>query len=244
MIFIIGRIHSFESFGTADGPGVRFVIFMQGCPFRCLYCHNPDTWYSSSKCLEMTPEEVFDKIIRFKSYFKNGGGVTVSGGEPLAQLEFVKKLFQLLKKEGINTCLDTNGYYDDWKNVAKLNDLLIQTDLVLLDIKHANNHEHRVLTGMDNVNTIKFAKHLNDLMIPTWIRHVVVPDLNDDKRSLQDLIKIISGFDNIVKTELLPFHKMGEYKWESLGLRYELSNFRAGTQDDIDKAWEKIKNLD
>lgn len=244
MIVIIGRIHSFESFGTVDGPGIRFIIFMQGCPFRCLYCHNPDTWYGSGKCLEMTPEEVFSKIIRYKSYFKNGGGVTVSGGEPLIQLEFVKKLFQLLKKEGISTCLDTNGYYNNWKNVASLNDLLIQTDLVLLDIKHANNHEHRILTGMDNINTIKFATHLNNLMIPTWIRHVVVPDLNDDKKSLKDFMKIVSKFDNVEKIELLPFHKLGEYKWESLGLKYELSDFRSGTQQDIDKAWEKIRNSD
>lgn len=230
---IKGRIHSFESFGTVDGPGIRFVIFMQGCPFRCLYCHNPDTWSNDSGTLYPV-EEVLDKIKRYVPYFKNsGGGITVSGGEPLIQPEFITKLFRKCKEQGIHTAVDTNGFVDS--NSDAINALLDYTDLVLLDIKHIDNEKHKSLTGCNNENVLKFAQHLNERKISVWLRYVVVPGITDFEPDIKKLSKFIRGLSNIENIELLPFHKIGEYKWKELELDYKLYDILPADENDIEK---------
>lgn len=234
---IKGRIHSFETFGTVDGPGIRFVIFMQGCPFRCLYCHNPDTWSTDDGSL-YSVENVFDKIKRYLPYFENsGGGVTVSGGEPLLQSEFITELFKLCKNEGIHTAIDTNGFVDS-KSTA-VNELLDYTDLILLDIKQIDEAKHKTLTGYSNKSVLEFAKHLDSRKIPVWLRYVVVPGLTDYEPDVKKLNKFISGLSNIQKIELLPFHKMGEYKWTELGIDYTLHDTPPANERDI----EKVKKI-
>jgi pyruvate formate lyase activating enzyme len=228
-----GRIHSFESFGTVDGPGIRFVIFMQGCPFRCVYCHNPDTWSNDSGTL-YSVDEVFEKIKRYIPYFKNsGGGITVSGGEPLIQAEFISELFRKCKEEGIHTAVDTNGFVDS--NSDAVNALLDYTDLVLLDIKHIDDQKHKSITGFSNENVLKFAQHLNERKISVWLRYVVVPGLTDFEPDLKKLLKFIGGLSNIENIELLPFHKIGEYKWKELELDYQLYDTPPADENDIEK---------
>ncbi|OPZ93448.1 MAG: Pyruvate formate-lyase 1-activating enzyme [Firmicutes bacterium ADurb.Bin419] len=234
-----GRIHSFESFGTVDGPGIRFVVFMQGCPFRCLYCHNPDTWSTDSGSL-YSAIEVFDKIRRYIPYFKNsGGGVTVSGGEPLLQAEFITELFKLCKEEGIHTAIDTNGFVDS--DSAVVNELLDFTDLVLLDIKHIDDQKHKTLTGCSNRDVLKFAKHLDNRKTPVWLRYVVVPGLTDYQPDVKKLNKFITELSNIENIELLPFHKIGEYKWKELDIEYKLFDTPPADDSDI-KRVSKILN--
>jgi pyruvate formate lyase activating enzyme len=230
---IKGRIHSFESFGTVDGPGIRYVIFMQGCPFQCLYCHNPDTWSCDSGTL-YSVDEVFDKIRRYIPYFKNsGGGITVTGGEPLLQAEFITELFKKCKEEGIHTAIDTNGFVDS--SSATIDTLLDYTDLVLLDIKHIDNKKHKSLTGCSNENVLKFAQHLNSRKIPVWLRYVVVPGLTDLEPDVKKLGKFIAKLSNIENIELLPFHKTGEYKWKELGLDYTLYDIPPASDNDIER---------
>jgi len=233
---MIGRVHSFETFGTVDGPGIRFVVFLHGCPFKCLYCHNPDTW-AIDNYKTMTHQKVFEEIMKYKSYFKNNGGVTISGGEPLLQIEFLIELFKILKQEGIHTCIDTNGYVDS-KNNIKLNELIQYTDLFLLDIKHGNKNEHKQLTGCVNTNTIKFAEYLNKNGKPVWIRYVLVPGYTNSVQNLVELNDRIKDLNNIEKVEILPFHKIGEEKWHSLGLKYKLTDVRPATDDDVSKAYQ------
>lgn len=233
------KIHSFESFGTVDGPGIRFVIFLHGCQFRCLYCHNPDTWACNNYKI-MSVNDIFQEVIKYKRYFKENGGVTVSGGEPLLQIEFISELFRLLKQEGIHTCIDTNGSYSGDKETLDL--LLKYTDLILLDIKHTNNQSHIELTGKENTNTLKFLDYLNKANKLMWIRYVLVPGYNDDETSLIQLKNLIDSHSNIQKVEILPFHKMGEYKWKELNLEYKLSNVRPANEDDVVKA-KRILNL-
>lgn len=239
---LVGRIHSFESFGTVDGPGIRFVVFMQGCPFRCLYCHNPDTW-SFEGGNEYSAEEVMKKIKRYIPYFKaSKGGVTVSGGEPLMQVEFVTELFKKCKEEGIHTTIDTNGYTEHCQLSTvscQLSSLLDNTDLVLIDIKHINPEVHQSLTGFPNEPTLDFAKYLDSRNIPVWIRYVVVPGLTDDEISLKKLGEFIKSLSNVEKLELLAFHKAGEYKWKELGFDYVLESTPSATDEDI----KKVKNL-
>lgn len=235
----IGKIHSFESFGTVDGPGIRFIIFLQGCNFRCLYCHNPDSWDCNTGD-QYSVDDIINKIRRFIPYFKKtGGGVTVSGGEPLLQIDFLIELFTECKKENIHTALDTNGSILINKKVEKL---LSLTDLVLLDIKHMEVETHKKLTGSQNDNTIAFARYLDKEQIPTWLRYVVVPGLTDDEVNLKRLGKLIKSLPNIIKLELLPFHKIGEFKWKQLELTYELTNTPAATDADIDKV-KKILDI-
>lgn len=230
---IKGRIHSFESFGTVDGPGIRFVIFMQGCPFRCLYCHNPDTWSNDNGSL-YSALEVFDRIQRYVPYFKNsGGGVTVSGGEPLFQPEFITELFKMCKGEGIHTAIDTNGFVESSSDVV--NALLDYTDLVLLDIKHIDDQKHTALTGCSNGNVLDFARNLDSRKIPVWLRYVVVPGLTDYEPDVKKLDKFIKGLSNIENIELLPFHKIGEYKWKELDLDYKLYDTPPANEIDIER---------
>lgn len=227
------KIHSFESFGTVDGPGIRFVIFMQGCPLKCKYCHNRDTW-DTHLGTEYSIDEIIHKIMRSKTYIQNGdGGVTISGGEPLLQTKFITELFKKLKSLGIHTALDTAGSLpisDDIK------ELLNYTDLVLLDIKHINNEKCIDLTGLPNTNTLNFAKYLSDNNIHMWIRQVLIPGITNDVNDLIQLKHFISSLNNVDKVELLPYHDLGKYKWKELGVEYELENIKAPTQEQIQEA--------
>lgn len=232
-----GNIHSFESFGTVDGPGIRYVVFMQGCPMRCKYCHNPDTWkFGAGK--NYTAEAVFKEILKYKNYIKNGG-VTVSGGEPLMQPDFVAELFSLLKSEGIHTALDTSGVTFDKDNpqsVERHLNVLRYTDLVLLDIKHIDGERHKDLTGLSNENTLDFARFLSGNGKKMWIRHVLVPGITDNDEYLEKLKQFISGLKTVEKTEVLPYHTMGEVKYEKLGLLYPLKGVQQPSKERIENA--------
>ena len=233
---MFGKIHSIETFGTVDGPGIRFVVFMQGCTLKCKYCHNRDTWAINSGT-SMSTEELLKEITKYKSYMEtSGGGVTISGGEPLLQAEFLTELFKELKSLGIHTAIDTSGALPISE---KIKELLKYTDLVLLDIKHIDPEKSVILTGYTNKNTLEFAKYLNNLNLPVWIRHVLVPGYTDDKYDLLDLKKFINTLSNVEKVELLPYHNLGKFKWEKLGFTYELDDVDSPTQDDIERA----KNL-
>ncbi len=216
-----GYIHSFESFGTVDGPGIRFVVFVQGCPMRCKYCHNPDTWtFGTAK--KYTAEEVAKNALRYKNYFTGGGGITVSGGEPMAQAGFVTELFSRIKAAGVSTALDTSGAMFDCNDVHKFDALLAVTDLVLLDIKHIDGERHRELTGRPNDNILAFARYLSDMGKDMWIRHVLVPGITDDDKYLTDLASFIKTLKTVRKVEVLPYHTMGVVKYASLGIPYPL----------------------
>ncbi len=232
---IKGKIHSYESCGTVDGPGIRFVVFMQGCPLRCKYCHNPDTWkLSDGKDIEV--DEIVREAKKYKSYMKfSKGGITVSGGEPFMQPEFVKELFKRCKDEGIHTAIDTSGCIE----VDKVKEVLKYTDLVLLDIKSYNDNVFRDLTGISNEKTLNLAKYLTEIKKPTWIRYVLVPEITDNMEDIESLAKFISGMDNIEKIEVLPFHKLGEYKWKELGYNYELENIPVPKEEMV----EKVKTI-
>lgn len=215
-----GRIHSIESFGTVDGPGIRFVAFMQGCPLRCLYCHNPDTWDPKGNCqYEMTPKELCDEAIRYRNFIKKGG-VTLSGGEPLMQSDFVKEYFRLCKEQGLHTALDTSGFYCTPKALEALR----YTDLVLLDIKTMNPVLYPRLTGVPQENNLKFLDILQERDIKTWIRHVVVPGLTDQEEWLCSLKEHISKYSVVEKTEILPYHTLGVFKYKELGIPYSLED--------------------
>lgn len=230
---MIGKIHSIESFGTVDGPGIRFVIFMQGCTLKCKYCHNRDTWNTKSGT-STSAQELVKEILNYKSYMDNsGGGVTVSGGEPLLQAEFVTELFKQLKTLGIHTALDTAGSIPV---SDKIKELLKYTDLVLLDIKHIDDSKSINLTGFSNKNNLDFAKYLSNIKIPVWIRQVLVPGYTDDKFDLQKLKKFIDTLENVEKVELLPYHDLGKFKWEEIGEKYELENVNPPSYEDIEKA--------
>lgn len=215
-----GRIHSLESCGTVDGPGVRFVVFMQGCVLRCQYCHNPDTW-DTRKGMEYTPEQLMSEIKKYKSYMKfSGGGVTFTGGEPLLQSEFILEVAKLCKQEEISVALDTSGFI--FNDVVK--EILEYADIVLLDIKNYNPVVYREVTGVSLEPTLKFLDYLREKNINTWVRYVLVPGLTDNIDDIKELSKYLKEYPNVSKIELLGFHKMGEYKWKSLGLDYKLAN--------------------
>jgi len=230
VIPVKANIHSFESFGTVDGPGIRFVIFMQGCRFRCLYCHNPDTWSMEGGTL-YTLEELVQKVLRYKPYFDHsGGGVTVSGGEPLLQAGFLADFFQTLKENDIHTCLDTSGYFipEDRDAVCRL---LESTDLALLDIKHTDPEAHKKLTGSSWDQVHAFIELTKTYKTPLWLRYVVVPGYTDDPEQVRAFKRLAGELPNAEKTELLPFHKMGEFKWKELGLSYALGDTMPPTQE-------------
>lgn len=236
---MIGKIHSIETFGTVDGPGIRFVIFMQGCTLKCKYCHNRDTWEMNSKNT-MTIPELIKEIEKYRTYIDNsGGGVTVSGGEPLVQAEFVTELFKELKNIGIHTALDTSG---SLPITNQIKELLKYTDLVILDIKHIDKEKAINLTGFSNENNLNFARYLSNLKIPVWIRQVLVPGFTDDKFDLQKLKQFIDSLDNVEKVEILPYHNLGKFKWEESGDKYKLENVIPPTQEEIERA-EKILGI-
>lgn len=234
-----GYIHSFETFGSVDGPGVRYIIFMQGCPLRCQYCHNPDTWKLNAGQM-FEAQDVVNKALRYKNYWGAEGGVTISGGEALLQIDFVTELLKLFKQNGVNTCLDTSGgtYKDTPLYKEKFDELMKYTDLVLLDIKHSDSACHKSLTGIGLENVLLCAKHLEELNKPVWVRHVLVPGITDDEKHLKDLKGIIDGFSNVQKVEVLPYHSLGIHKYEALGIDYVLKDVPEPTHEQLDKARE------
>lgn len=219
---VIGRIHSFESCGTVDGPGIRFIVFMQGCLMRCKYCHNRDTW-DLDDGREVTVEEIMKEVVTYRHFIKaSGGGVTASGGEAMLQPEFVRDFFRAAQAEGIHTCLDTNGYIR--KHTDVVDEVLDATDLVMLDLKQLNDEIHKDLIGVSNRRTLDFARYLHQRGQKTWIRYVVVPGYTDDEESARRLGEFIKDMDNIEKIEMLPYHQLGAHKWEALGYEYELKD--------------------
>lgn len=232
-----GYIHSFESFGTVDGPGLRYVVFMQGCPMRCLYCHNPDTWDPKAGTAYES-EQVLRNMLRNKDYYTNGG-LTVSGGEPMLQAAFVTDLFEKVQEHGIHTCLDTCGILFDEQ---KMQSLLKATDLVMLDIKAMDPCTHKRLTGHDNGAVFNFAQYLQSIHKSVWIRYVLVPGLTDDSESLYALGKYLKTLDNVEKLEILPYHSMGKVKYEALQIPYPLADTRQATAYDVEIAKKIIES--
>ena len=231
---MLGRIHSLESFGTVDGPGIRFITFMQGCPLRCQYCHNPDTWDVDGKCqYEMTPEELFTETIRYRNFIVNGG-VTVTGGESLMQAEFVSEYFRMCQDEGLHTALDTSGII----STPQAFSVLDYTRMVLLDIKTINTELHPRLTGSKGENPLRFLDELERRGIPTWIRHVVVPGLTDNEDDLESLARYISSYQVVQKVELLPYHTMGIFKYQQLGIPYPLDGVEPLSRRTLQRAKE------
>ena len=231
---IKGNIHSIETCGTVDGPGIRFVIFMQGCPLRCQYCHNPDTWQTDTNKL-ITVDEIMQKYDGVKEFVQSGG-ITVTGGEPLLQIDFVTELFKVAKAHGIHTALDTSGITFNPENTENINNLLKYTDLVLLDIKHIDDTEHKKLTGASNKNILAFAQYLSEKEIPVWIRHVVVKDITLNEKYLKELGKFLATLNNIKALDILPYHNMAIPKYESLGINYPLKNTPPTSKEEAIKA--------
>ncbi len=231
----IANVHSIETFGTVDGPGVRYILFLRGCPLRCKYCHNPDTWKMSNDRL-MSVDEVINDIKKYLVFIKSGG-VTVSGGEPLLQIDFLIELFKKLKNMHIHTCVDTSGitYNKNGKN-NKIEALIKYTDLVLLDLKHIDNKKHIEITKKSNENILAFAQFLDQHHIPMWIRHVLVPGLTTDEKDLKRLKDFINTLSNVKKVEVIPYHTLGVYKYEGLGIEYPLKGVKPPSKKQIEIA--------
>lgn len=227
-----GYVHSQESFGTVDGPGVRYVVFLQGCPMRCLYCHNPDTWEPRTGTLTDS-DEIIQQYLKNKAFYKKGG-LTVTGGEPLLQIDFVLELFGKAKKLGIHTCIDTSGITfqpDNPASLEKMDALMQVTDLVMLDIKHIDPDKHKSLTGQDNSRILAFARYLEEKGVPVWVRHVVVPGYTDTPEYLDALGYFIGGLKNLKALDVLPYHTMGKVKYEKLGISYPLGDLPDCTKE-------------
>lgn len=238
---MIGHIHSTESFGAADGPGVRFIVFMQGCHMRCRYCHNPDTWKMDGGD-EVTADEILKRALRFKPYWGKDGGITISGGEPLLQIDFVIELFKKAKELGINTCIDTAGnpFTKEEPFFSKFEELMKYTDLLLLDLKEINPTRHKDLTGFDNSNIIEMAKYLSEINKPVWIRHVLVPEHSDFDEDLDALGDFIDTLSNVDRVEILPYHTLGKFKCENLGIPYTLESISPPSAERIENAKQRI----
>ena len=241
---IKGHIHSVESFGSADGPGVRYIVFLKGCNMRCQYCHNPDTWAKDGGEL-MTPEEVLKKALRYKTYWKEKGGITVSGGEALLQIDFVTELFRLAKEKGVNTCLDTSGnpFSLEEPFKSKFDELMKYTDLFMLDIKHMDDAAHRKLTGQTNQNILEMAAYLSDHGKAMWIRHVLVPGITPEEDELHRLRSFLDTLKTVERVEVLPYHTLGVFKWKELGIPYQLEGVDPPTKEQIDRAKEILGAL-
>lgn len=238
-----GSIHSVETFGSVDGPGVRFVIFLKGCAMRCKYCHNPDTWEMTTA--DTSSEDLLKKALRYRSYWGEKGGITVSGGEPLLQIDFVIDLFTRAKKLGIHTTIDTSGnpFTREEPFFSKFQQLMEVTDLLLVDIKHIDDACHLALTKQHNTNILDMLKYLDEIQKPVWIRHVLVPGINDQEIYLMNLSKFIQQLHNVKRVEILPYHTLGVYKWKELGIPYELVGVESPDQASIEKA-RKILQCD
>ena len=228
-----GRIHSIETFGTVDGPGVRFVVFLQGCPMRCAYCHNPDTWRTDAGTL-MEAEEIMESFRRNRSFYRDGG-ITVTGGEPLLQTDFLLELFSLAKAENVHTCIDTSGICFA-EGDARYERLAALTDLVLLDVKHIDDTAHRFLTGRSNAPVLSFARFLNEKGVRMWVRHVLVPGLTDDGGALGRLRAFLDTLHNVDRVEVLPYHTMGVQKWRKLGVAYPLEGVSPPAKERVENA--------
>lgn len=227
-----GYVHSTESFGTVDGPGIRFVVFTQGCPMRCLYCHNPDTWQVATGP-KMSVEEILEEYEKNRSFYTNGG-ITVTGGEPLLQMDFVTALFKEAKNRKIHTCLDTSGitFNRQPETINKMNKLMEVTDLIMLDIKHINNKEHIKLTQQKNDQILDYLKYLDEINKDVWLRHVVVPTITQNDEYLYELGYYIGQFKNVKALDILPYHTMGISKYESLNMEYPLKDIPALDKQD------------
>ena len=230
-----GKIHSYFAGGTVDGPGIRYVIFVKGCPLRCKYCHNPDTW-TQEGALEEDVITIASKALKYKNYFGTKGGVTVTGGEPLVQIDFLIELFKELKKENIHCAIDTSGIIFDRSNkviMDKMDELMKYTDLVLLDIKHIDDEEHIKLTGKSNKNVLDFARYLDEKKIKVWIRHVLIPSITLNDEYLCKTKAFIDTLSNVEKVEILPYHTMGKTKYEQLGIKYPLEGIEPPTKEEV-----------
>lgn len=232
-----GYVHSLESFGSVDGPGVRYVIFLTGCAMRCQFCHNPDTW-DMPKGTPYTADELVKTALRYQTYWGEQGGITVSGGEPLLQIDFLTELFRKAKEQGIHTTLDTSGnpFTREESFFEKIQELMKYTDLVMLDIKHIDDEKHKVLTGWTNENILDMAKYMDELHKPVWIRHVLVPERSDEDTALEKLHEFIEGLGNVERVEVLPYHTLGEYKWKELGYDYPLRGIEPPTKGRVEHA--------
>ena len=237
-----GYIHSLESFGSVDGPGVRYVIFLSGCAMRCQFCHNPDTWNMQAGT-PYTADELLEKALRYRSYWGSKGGITVSGGEPLLQIDFLLELFTKAKEKGVHTTLDTcgNPFTREEPFFSKFEKLMEVTDLVMLDIKHMDEEQHVLLTGQKNDNILDMAKYLSDTGKSMWIRHVLVPERSDRDDYLWKLHDFIEKLDHVERVEVLPYHTLGVYKWKELGIPYGLEGIEPPTQERIQNANEILK---
>lgn len=236
-----GRVHSVESFGSVDGPGIRFLIFLQGCRMRCRYCHNADTWNLNSGDLR-TADELLDQAERYRGYWGKKGGITVSGGEPLLQTDFLLDLFQKAEKREINTAIDTAGQPFTRREpfFQKFQELMRYTDLLLMDIKHIDPVEHKKLTGWPNENILDMFRYLSEIGKPIWIRYVLVPGVTDDEKALERTGNFISTLKNVQKIEVLPYHTLGEYKWEKLGIPYTLKGVRPPDGESVRHAFKVL----
>lgn len=239
-----GRVHSIETYGTVDGPGIRYVLFMQGCLLRCQFCHNPDTWKMGDGKL-MTVDEVIKDIESYLPFFKaSNGGVTVSGGEPLLHTKFLVELFKELKKLDVHTAIDTSGgcFTRSPSFIESLDELLSLTDLVMLDLKQIDDEKHKVLTGKSNQHILEFANYLAEKNVNIWVRHVLIPGITDIDEDLERLADFIHTLPNVEKVEVLPYHELGVYKWKELGLEYALEDVNPPTEDRVKNA-ERILAL-
>ncbi len=237
-----GYIHKIESFGLVDGPGVRFIVFVKGCAMRCRYCHNPDTWQSGGD--KRTPKDVLEQALRYRNYWGDKGGITVSGGEPLMQMDFVTELFELAHQQGVNTCLDTAGQPFDPEDsawMARFERLMAVTDLVMLDIKEIDNEKHISLTGKPNTNILAMARWLSDHGKAMWLRHVLVPGLTDDEERLRQTADFIRTLKTVKRVENLPYHSLGEVKYENMGIPYTLHGVPAPTKEQKERADELLE---
>ncbi len=234
---MLGNVHSIETFGSVDGPGIRFVIFLKGCAMRCLFCHNPDTWVKEGGT-PIDSDELIEKALRYRPYWGKEGGITVSGGEPLLQIDFLIALFKKAKEEGINTCIDTAGQPFSRKNpfFSKFEELMKYTDLLLFDIKHIDEEKHKELTGHPNQNIIDMFRYLDEINKPIWIRHVLLPGYTDNDAYLYRTRAFIKTLNNVKRIDVLPFHKLGEYKWEKLGYPYKLKEVETPKKERVEFA--------
>lgn len=232
-----GYVHSLESFGSVDGPGVRYVIFLTGCAMRCQFCHNPDTW-DMSRGTPYTADELIKTALRYRTYWGEQGGITVSGGEPLLQIDFLTELFRKAKEQGIHTTLDTSGnpFTREEPFFGKIQELMKYTDLVMLDIKHIDDEKHKALTGHTNVNILDMAEYLDEIHKPVWIRHVLVPERSDEDTALEGLHEFIERLGNVERVEVLPYHTLGEYKWKELGYEYPLKGIESPANERVEHA--------
>ena len=240
---MIGKIHSFESFGTVDGPGIRYVIFFKGCPLRCKYCHNPDTW-NQDGASEYSVEQIYEQAMRYKNYWGEDGGITITGGEPLLQTDFAIELLKKFDNAGIHTAVDTSGFIfnpDDLESVRKHEELIKYADLFLLDIKQIYPDAHKELTGVSNEHTLKFATWLSDHNKHMWIRHVLVPGITTDEKELRDLKAFIDTLKTVDKVEVLPYHTMGKVKYEKLGIKYRLEGVEPPSKEQVQLAKDILR---